>query len=612
MVSLEEFQRAHKVFSYLAKEKIEFRIGIHSNYNWPNMENTFFPIVPNIINSEQLSKVFPESEPTPVSAFYPLNSFMEMLVEKCCVEPVRNDHSKLPNSSVKFISTAMLWNNLNKTTAWYITKAPYEEQIGDHTYRTVMCNSAFLLSVNEQNPLYNYLDVGHIIISTNDKKKHRLFVTNQMTLDTNNLMVAFALNPAGVEAVLQNGVFLSGASTKLALLKVEKGMPSSIATEYQAYKNSIYCDFEKNAQHLILNKLTRDEIASITLNDIKITKKSGKYEHVSIEAENFYDVIFKTIDPTADFDIFSLIDIYTDYVENQLHHRPTNTSHTAFQQDFSINFKINDIPLEVGVTTKNSRRKVNGYIINKNELSRVLRRASCHKDAISYNMFVSSVSRMSFMLHNVLANGLPMKIITFSDDREGHAADHRHPKLRFIKRGAVWSIVTLSGEEYPMKKIGAFIKKIYSLNRQARTSYTFQDDGTCVQNTMNSCEIGVHLLLPMHCKTMTEQQRLTVLEDSKFDHLKAIEKSKILLNEVVKTVGAKEDRMNGVKGWTVQGDKLEYFVDTATLKVYDFKSRRYICIVNGVGDQGVGMDGLIGRLLALKNDSRITRHITTL
>jgi len=290
-----------------------------------------------------------------------------------------------------------------------------------------------------------------------------------------------------------------------------------------------------------------------------------------------------------------------------------NDARTAFKENFSLKFKINDIPIEAGVTTTSSRRKINGYCINKDELARVLRRASCNTDLATYNKFVESVSRMSFLLHDILANGLPVKTYVFDSDQYGKDANYKHPKIRFEKDGSKFYVLLQDGTKYKVERISEFVKRCQSTSRKATGGYTMTHEGKYVQNGENSCEIRIRdVLLPDHVPTMNQEARKQLMKEIKKEREQAEEKAKKLLADVAKMVGATQAKLDGKDGYTVKGSRRTYFIETETLKVHDFETKRYVCVVNGKGDQGVGMDALVGRLLALKNDERVAHKITTL
>ena len=72
-----------------------------------------------------------------------------------------------------------------------------------------------------------------------------------------------------------------------------------------------------------------------------------------------------------------------------------------------------------------------------------------------------------------------------------------------------------------------------------------------------------------------------------------------------------------IPGYVVNGNIRSYFVEADLdninrCRVYSYPDMRYICIVDKTPDQQEGVDAIVNRLYALKNDSMLATQISTL
>jgi hypothetical protein len=326
-------------------------------------------------------------------------------------------------------------------------------------------------------------------------------------------------------------------------------------------------------------------------------------------------------------------------VENQFKSLPLNADGTGFKEKKTFEFKINDITLKVACATTNTRRSVNDTLINVDELSKVMRRASCYEKEEDYNNFVKEVGRISLYARDILANGLPVKTIYLDTDQNsyGKNATQRHPKLRFVKKQKTKGSADETGyylvvrhldkegkatktTERRIGKFIEFIRKVEPINKRHHVGYTGYYQRTheggyeYKDGRANECAVELLKLMEQYVTGLDDDDKKVIIGSINKERSEAEKKSEELLQLACKAVGAVKKERNGKSGYRVPGTKRNYFVEEDSLRVYDDDTSQYYCVVNkGNPDaQGVGKDALVTRLYALHNDSMVAHLITTL
>lgn len=648
-LTLPLLNRYAKYFNALDKAGIEFEIQTHQLYDYQtsNYSATLTPLIKNVKSIEVLSKVWEAgTSAMKVATFANFEGFRD-IYQKPNAAPVTAALYKQADATVKFYA-AELFSTMPQLGVYVLTGDPIEKQVGEHTYRVVCTtgdyyNAEIIYCAPETNSYFNYIDKGHVIVSTSspDKPEAHMFVTNMLTLDMNYILAAFVTYPECVKDILQhNGTFIQAKDARTNLLRVERAIPARYQEAYRKAKATVQADFEKNAQNVMIGKLTRDEAPFVDLNNIRISKTRAVYEHVSIEAANLADVVFASLNPNEEWDIFSLINIYTDWVENQFKALPMNTAGTGFKDKKTFEFKINDIPLKMECFKDNTRRAINGTLINLDELSKVMRRASCYENEKDFNAFVAEVGHISLYVRDILANGLPVKTVYLDVDANsyGKPATQRHPKLRFTKKmktkvqkddtGYYLVINHLDAKgkvaNTTTRRIGKFvefIRKVETINKKSHvgystSSYTRTHEGgyETRDGAPNTCATELLKLMSEYAPTIDDNDKKVFVGSINKERSESEKRSMELLGLACKAVGATAAEKNGKKGFRVTGQKRTYFVEEDSLRVYDDATGQYYCVVNkGNPDaQGVGKDALVTRLYALHNDSMVANLVTTL
>lgn len=565
-------------------------------------------------------------------------------------EAVGVHHYKHSAGTVKFYAEKIL-RSVKGLSVTLQTKAPKEWAHSGHNYRLSCTAGDFyggtiVYFANEEDPAFNYIDPGRIIVShtSSTSPTSKLFVTDMLTLDMNYIIALFSVCPELVDDAVQNKAFLPSKDCRMTLLKLEKKLPAKLLPEYQKLRTAIQEDFSKNTCNVMIGKLTRKESPFVDLNGIRITPTRAHYAagNVSIDAANLAEVVFQKLNPNEEWDIFTLINIYTDWVEAQFKSLALNAEGTGFAVAKNFELKINDIPIKVSVDTDNTRRRINGHLINVDELSPCIKRASCYlvdeenDNKVDYGRFLTNVSRHSLRIRDVWANGLPVKTTFLDHDRNNHGgeATSKHPKLRFEykdKKGFFLKVnvydekdkkktTILKTNEYRIGRFAEFIKRVKAANCKTYMGYegnyrrTHEGGWEPTNGQMNSMAGALCTLLTEFAEGITDDDKKNLVGSVNFELSEAEKRSEEMLREACQMTGAKPGERQGKKGYVIPGKLRTYFVEEDSLRVYDNdpnNTNPYFCVVNK-GEQGVGRDALVARLFALHNDQMLVKQITTL
>lgn len=658
-ITLENFNYYLTYFNKLKKAELTFEIQKSEKYTVDPAGQSYYQLgfyatFKAVKSIRGLADIW-TAAPAPIAldSIDTFTGYAEILKNDNCTK-INGDLYRKNSQAVKFYAQSVF--DTNPKITLYLISGPVPETIHEgHAIRTCISGGIYhggklVYCADETQPHYNYVDQGHVIVyvATGDhaEDSNRLFITDAVTLDMNYIIAAASVYPPAIDEILQHKAFIPSKDCRLALLRVEKAIPAKLRDSYLDLKRRVQEDFSKNTSSVMIGKLTRKEAPFIDINGIKITSTRADYVagHVTVEAPNLAEVVFTKLNPNeAEWDIFTLINIYTDWVNEQFKNLPLNTEGTGFAQAKTFKFKINDIPLTVGCSTENTRRSVNDHLINVDELSLVLRRASCYQtpedktdeDNIkNFDKFISNASRYSLKLRDVWANGLPVKTVLLENDRQHNKpATLKHPKLRFVlkdKKGFHLQANVmdekdktklLKTNEYRVGKFAEFVKKVEALNKSTYMSYSYDyvqtGEGFYVPKSaqkQNPCATGLTALLGTYAEGITEDDKKAIVGVINYELSEAEKKSEELLKEACQLTNTTQGVRDGKAGYVIPGKMRTYFVEDETLKVYDNDPKAtnpYFCVVNK-GEMGVGKDALVARIFALHNDKMMVKQIHTL
>jgi len=649
-IPLKTISHAVRQFAEIQRQLPGITVAIEPESFWVGASNEwhFLPKFSNVDNVPALAMICETSQwyvsdrtLTPAGQN---SSFFTTLEKQKTFAQVTRGHSSLLQSPVKyFFETVRGFSShgFGVVVPMFITGTPVESQGQGKSYRTLSGDaltttgdgfvrdaghtSPSYFAVSTDSPLYNYMDKGHVVFfCSKTGEVPAIFISNQLSLNVYSLAALFAVIPEQVKLLLRDGVFLNAANSgelQRILMLAERALPEAHAQRYAKLKAAIRADFETNAQNVIVTKFQRGEIKEIVLNNIKLSANRATYETISIEAEGLTDVIMTKLDPNGVFDIYQLADAFIASIVHESSQVPLSATSKGFNEAKQWAFRINDIPIVLSLSTTNTRRKVNGHYINNDELHRVLRRATCFTNAEDYNRFVRQIEKASLRVHDALSNGVPLKIFTFDRYADyNRPVTAKHPKIFFIcEKGHYY--LWLNKEKttkVPLRRFVGFLDELAKLNGKTNNSWVNDESGLQRRNT-EWCKYHLKRIIRLHAVDDKDVPLVTLEELAPLvDWLlearsEAEKKSAQLLATVVKEVGAKETKHQGLDAYEVVGASgASYTVEKESFKVWKTGTSQYVCIVDGRAEMGVGYDALVTRLMALKNDTLVVDRITTL
>lgn len=545
---------------------------------------------------------------------------------------------------------------------YLIQVAPQEITEGNYTYRILTDVGGTELSIVSRNDekLYDYLDKGFylqfVYVKQKGKKtpQRRVIVSDVLDINTVHIFYLCRLDPS-LSELLQGGCFINSYDADILRLRMEKKLSKDNKAAYDAVRAVFDEDYRKNTTLLAVGKLRSKEIDKLSLNDIEITETSAKYQNISVESEGLLDILYSKLNFNGEFDIYTIIGLKCRQTEEaislpvgdimgnvqpeaeQEEVRPADGEEQAdapqveVQEYIVPTFKINEIPITVSVT-KTGVRKINGIRINKDEVEKACYRASCCHSEEEYNRFLKSISLMSIRRHDIIANGLPIKIHELTDDELSDPTPGPNaPALKFKIDVQDKCIKLVVSEDRHLKvNLSKLIKDVDSVNRRTNGGWC----GVAINGSHYRSESWAQYQLVVAlvaATTLTKKEKkengevevtqikqitkedieklVGVVKDAK---KAAIERSKKFLESAVKLTKAEEIEFMGKPAYKVKGKLREYAVVIETAKVYDYATKAYRCIVNDRHYVGAGYDDIAARLLALANDSMMQKSISTL
>jgi hypothetical protein len=526
-----------------------------------------------------------------------------------------------------------------------IATPPPEFLEAGHTYRilsrTSVTTSKHIICTiaREDEPIYNYLDqyfFVHFVGKKSGDKPVRTVVSDQYDIHTAHIFCMLTLQPTLTE-LLRDECFIDSHTADILRLKMLKKLDTEAKERYASYSQLIDADYQKNTTLIAVNKLVSGEIEKTSLNNIVFTKDSASYENnVTVKYDGLMRMLSSSMNFNNEYDIYAVIQLLATQLQEKVNDAVIIDEEGVYRNideegAYSEKLEINGIPISVS-KHGSGERKINGIRINTDELAQVISRASCYRDADNYRKFVKSISKLSIQWHDIIANGLGMKIHSTITQEEYNtaAASKSAPVLRFVitkDRGICLKVDENRLVKVKMRKL---ISKIRTLNKQTNNVYNrrawplvTRSYRWCAQEVVKALiECTTFEEIVKHPETGQEQTQSVchitkedvakLLETANAAKLEAIAKSREFMQMAVRLSKAEEIDFQGKKAYKVKGSLRTYAVVIDTAKVYDFDTKQYRCIVNDKHYAGAGYDDIAARLLALKNDSMMQTAITTL
>jgi ribosomal protein L18E len=530
---------------------------------------------------------------------------------------------------------------------WLIQTAPLEVTEGNHTYRFLSIGVAGNYNVSraiqvicrEDEPMYDYLDEGFYLMRVVEELKtgktvlHDI-VANAYDINTAHIFMMCQIQPDLIK-LLKRECFINMHEAELLRLKLAKKLSVISKRKYNEVSGTIDNDYRKNTTLIVIGKLLNDSVASTEIQNITFTKSKATYEQVTVESEGLLNILHDQLNFNGEFDIYGICGILGQHIEKQLN-GTTIPEGAAAESSTKYNqpeIKINGIPIVASVNAA-GQRFVNGSRINKDEVSKVIHRASCYHNASDYKLFLKSISKMSMKFHDVVANGMQVKIHEMSvDEYKSHTPGLDAPSLKFFIDKEEGYKLEVSSNRSVRIHLGRAIRRLETVNKKTDNGWFYSSPTNgyrsgrrnsywaveqIVSTLVDCCTFEEENTLPDGSKRkesqclITREDILNILSVVKDSKKEAIERSKIFMETAVKLTKAELVEFMGKRAYKVQGALRTYAVVIENAKVYDFETKQYRCIVNDHHYDGAGYDDVATRLLALKNDSVMQSSVSTL
>lgn len=649
-MNLTTFKKISKQVFDLEKTGIKFDVQISNDVYWQKgcASATFLPVFFKVTTLKQLSLVHEIFNTTIARQngndrqidIPAINEKKEAIVKnlsKLILENPVNLKDKFP--TIKFFTKVEGGHVKNISQLpfdriFYISDTPVETMEEELTYRYIGEAQYSHVCVSDDKPLFKYLDKGFLYTLCPYKNTHRVIITNELTVDVYlcMMMSTFLNHVTGFWETLQDGCFIGANNARLIRIKMEKLLPEGYRETYKLYKDQAIAEHEKISNSDMMAKLISKEIPSFSYNDIDLTLNSATYEHVKIEADD----LLSTLRANMVFD--DRTDIYN-VTRSYITAKFTDLEKLDAANSPSCTFKINNIPITISKKPANTRRYVNDIPINIVEVEQVCFRASCFAsgDTATFNKFVDSVKNMSLKYHDVLANGIPMKIVDQGDVmyRRTTTIDPASPRVKFRKDKEGNYLVIIDDAQGAKIHFGEAIKKLEMLNKQVNNKYSISSG--YARKDYRWARVELVKILKSCCTfdvkeyTKTEEKvkgkrpftvkQVCYLSDEHANKVesmarifqeKAIAKSQVFLQNALKATGSEKITFSGEEAYLVKGKLKNYVVMAKTNEVKIYDTGRHVCIVEPGHQVSVGADATAARIYALANDSKTAAKIGTL
>lgn len=240
--------------------------------------------------------------------------------------------------------------------------------------------------------------------------------------------------------------------------------------------------------------------------------------------------------------------------------------------------------------SKSSVWKINDIRINAQEVVDSLSRALCYDKVEDYNLFLKKVSKCSIRIHKYLASGISLNV------RDNILNERLKFKI-ILKRVKNRNYIQLGKDLIPIKNIGRLL---------AMVERHHVDLPKIIDTLLNDKIVG-----------LTAEQIGQIIRDGRKLWEEEAKKDKETLEETLKLFDVQElsaqlKTNKTVNGYLVNGQKRQYVIDKEDLKVYEYPTGRYLCMVDKGQNEYANNARLINRIYALANDSRLAKMINTL
>ena len=332
---------------------------------------------------------------------------------------------------------------------------------------------------------------------------------------------------------------------------------------------------------------------SFTFNDVTFREDAIEYEGQILTSPDVKteEVITGLLDNLDDekFNFEQIFKMFCNVVIGVIGKKsPTTDNTSATVGAITVNLLRKDRQNVDGILT--TMFYVNEKRINKEDILPVMQRALCYTKDADFMQFLESVSTCSLRFHRAIASGIVLKVMDnlLQAEVEFKIGIEREVNRNYITFG--------DGNRYVVKDTN----RLLSLD-SAR-------DMTKV----------INILLEPNIVGMTGREIRSIIENGKA----ALEQERIKQNEMLamavemfkcqKVEEALLDNGRVASGYTVKGKLREYLIDDSTLRVFEYPTGKYLCMVDKGQNEHANIPRLVSRMFALANDSKLANDISTL
>ena len=626
---LNAFERAEKVLKYFKLSLLKLDNIIKQNYNYQKSAllfridtNSFLKIVvySNDLDFEITSNPTNETISADLNDFYnynekyyPLTENLKFVVEnEILVEQIKKGLS-LTGNNIEELREDFLKNELNERTNFkdfeknnclfllfkeLETENKFYDEKNKNLNNYMICkilkiieidNIRFCIYSNKQerndilvaNPycnFYNYLDEGRYFYMEYKKPDYFFDFDFDITI-IDKIINKLNRGYFGNEILLSTKDVLKIINQEEQESKIEEKKEK----EESELKHNLIKLFKKEG-FVIMNGIKISKTGIMEYNDYKIG-----CEDFPINMENFEN-IFYTLKETDTFNhIFEKV--LTDLVSRKLLNKSYNNSDNYFDLSKTTdNFELWVGKFKVKLSEKGSLVYIENKRINRGEIVEILARGLCFDNKEKYMELISEISKCSLKIHNLITNGI------LFDFREELTNQDITVRLNLIKKGKGCCIV-LDNNQYA-------INNINGLNNSVIGGYRARNNFSKL--------IGV---FSKNTEIQDEKIVISLLKEGVKGYKEAIRRSEELLQETINLLGIQQMKTTidhqEENGYLIKGKLKEYFV-TENLKIYEYPSLKYVCVIDKDRHDTIGKDRLVSRMYALSNDSLMIENISTL
>jgi len=430
--------------------------------------------------------------------------------------------------------------------------------------------------------LWQFADVG------------RTFYTGSLSMSFSNSALVFTDDNPLIpqqESPLVDYIKSSADSREALFLtnaEVDRIIVRSMKRQTILNKQKVKTSSLATHKHNAIDAVITDKKKSITINNMKISATKVEYENqiIKLTGYNPARILKSTVSHyrnQQDINFDRFMEVFKSEIDFKMRYAREDTTGIVGEIPVKINYKGNLC-------------YVNDYRINKNEVAEVITQALCFVNFPDYQKFVSKISKCSLKIHNYIHFGFVLDNVV-------------DPYLD-LKLSLKFKVVRQKNKHYI--EINEILYPIHNINKLARIQTLYEID-----NVIDLLSDDSIINIPRELIVSK------VIKSAKSDYYTAVKKSKELLEKVCSLckVHLETRQISGSerKGYVIQGKRSKYFLEhSSNATVYDISgtTQRTLCIVekngHGMRNAKVGVDVLVNKIMALKNDNLVAHAIHTL